>query len=92
MGDYRDWRTLREIDHAAGLPKGSAFRRFKQLQPTLHEGRDHLVLHHENDREAIDALRLAERIYPGSVNVLLFDPETAQQLVAALSSHPDNTR
>ena len=29
MSDYSQWRTMREIDGAAGTAKGAAFRRFR---------------------------------------------------------------
>ncbi len=86
MSDYRDWVTLREIDAAAGVPKGTAFRCFKHLAPSLDEERDYVVLDHLRDREAIAALRSQARLYRSSVNVVLLRAAAAQRLAAALSS------
>ena len=44
MDDYSDWRSLRELDEAAGCAKGAAFRAFKVALSTLSEGRDFVVL------------------------------------------------
>lgn len=92
MRDYSNWRTLREIDAAAGVPKGSAFRRFRALEERLEAGRDYRVLHHLDDREAITALRLAGRIYRSSVNVVLLGDTAARQLVEALRQAPSTER
>ena len=81
---YREWLSVREIDTAAGVSKGTAFRRFKSLEAALVEGRDYVVLHAEHDREAISELRSRERIYASSVNVLLLDPTIAARLVESL--------
>ncbi len=35
------WRTLRELDESAGTPKGTAFRAFKRIEPTLREPLDY---------------------------------------------------
>ncbi|WP_370305156.1 hypothetical protein [Sinimarinibacterium flocculans] len=84
MSDYSQWRTMREIDGAAGTAKGAAFRRFRRLEPQLRAGRDYCVLHHADDRETIDGLRSARRIHAGSVNVVLLAPKLASRLVAEL--------
>ena len=36
--------TLRQIDELNGVPKGSAFRAFKQVEPELAEGQDFFVI------------------------------------------------
>ncbi|HVT36960.1 MAG TPA: hypothetical protein VHE37_15325 [Nevskiaceae bacterium] len=83
MSDYRGWITLREIDARLGQSKGTAFRRFKQLEPALREGADFVVLDAQRDRAQIDALRAQQRIYASSINVILLSPSSAQRLAAA---------
>ncbi|MEW6167862.1 MAG: hypothetical protein AB1651_09225 [Pseudomonadota bacterium] len=80
MSDYRQWTTLRELDAAHGAAKGTAFRSFKRLEAELAEGRDYVVLHQLHDRMAIDALRRQQRIYPGSLNVVLLGRGAAQRI------------
>ena len=82
MNDYRGWSTLREIDQALGLDKGSAFRAFKQVEPGLKEGADFKVLAPATERDDIEILRSAGRIYAGSVNVVLLAPHARAQVAA----------
>ena len=84
MSDYPDWVGLREIDLRAGTGKGAAFRAFKALAPNLVEGTDYRVLDPHKDREVIDALRHAGRIYATSVRVVLLAPTTARRLTDVL--------
>jgi hypothetical protein len=84
MSDYRDWTTLRELDAAHGAVKGTAFRSFKRLEAELAEGRDYIVLHQLRDRMAIDALRRQQRIYPGSLNVVLLGSGAVQRIGASM--------
>ncbi|SFF33750.1 hypothetical protein SAMN04488120_102264 [Fontimonas thermophila] len=77
-------RTLRELDQAAHAPKGSAFRAFKHLAERFEEDRDYVVLHHERDRARIEALRARQRIYAGSLNVIVLAPHAAEAVAAAL--------
>lgn len=78
------WRTLREIDAALALPKGSAFRALKRLVPPP-AGPDELrQLRHGDDDAGIAALRAAGRLYASSVHALLVSPETEARIVAAL--------
>jgi hypothetical protein len=86
MTDYRQWRSLREIDCEAGQAKGSAFRRFKRLGTMLVETRDYIVLHHQADAEAIAALRASGRIYQSSVNVILLSASAAQRILEVLQA------
>lgn len=80
--------TLREIDEACGLPKGSAFRAFKRLLPGLAEGRDFLWLEAEAHAETIAALKQQGRLYPTTVNALLFSAAGRRRLLVHLG-HPD---
>lgn len=79
-----DWRSLRELDRQAGTPKGSAFRVFKRLAPGLTEQRDFWVLHAARDAAQIAALRDADRIYTGSVNVVLLAPAAQARVLDAI--------
>lgn len=72
------WVTLRELDEAAGAPKGTAFRAFKRMESQLDGNLDFRLLDAQADAAEIAALR--ERIYRSSRNVLLFSPETASLL------------
>ncbi|MGH8445478.1 MAG: hypothetical protein ACREVL_09425 [Solimonas sp.] len=84
MNVYRSWRTLREIDDAAGLAKGSAFRAFKRLAPQWREGADYRVLDHREDAVAIAALRDGGRIHASSINIVLLSESCADALLASL--------
>lgn len=84
MAHYPDWLSLRDLDTRLGLPKGSAFRAFKRLATTLHEGRDFVVLDHEQERQAIVELKNERRAYQSSVNLILLHPDAAQQIAALL--------
>ena len=80
-----EWHTLKELDVAAGLPKGSAFRAFKRLEPTLREGSQFRVLRPGRDDAEIGALRAAGRVYGASRVVVLLADATARALRAALA-------
>ena len=75
------WLTLRELDERKGLPKGATFRRFRDAEPRLAEGRDYRVLHARQNADEIAALRAADRIYRTSVNVVLLSPALARRLL-----------
>ena len=81
-------KSFRELDEAAGRPKGSAFRVFKQLAPGLAEGRDFWLLKPGRDDEAIAALRQQRRIYSSSVNVVLLADDAAAAVAAQLAHKP----
>lgn len=76
--------TFREIDAACGLAKGTAFRAFKSVEPTLHQGKDFVLLHHHRDAARIQTLRQENRIYRASVNVVLLSDHGRDKVVAAL--------
>lgn len=64
-------RSFAELDRAAGVPKGTHFRRFKRLADRLEEG---LHFHCCDSREtpaAFAALMAGGRLYPGTVNAVL---------------------
>ena len=78
-------RAFRELDEAAGLPKGSAFRAFKRLEPSLHEGQDFHLLLPGRDDARIEELRAQDRVYRNSVNIVLVDDALAERLLKHLS-------
>ena len=80
-----EWHTLKELDGAAGRPKGSAFRAFKRLEPTLHEGSQFRVLRPGRDDAEIAALRAAGRVYGASRVVVLLADATARAVREALA-------
>ena len=67
----QDELTFRELDHRNNWTKGTAFKRFKSLLPTLREGEDFRHLTATTDKQKINELRLAGRIYPSTVNAVL---------------------
>jgi len=73
----KDWITLRECDEAEQAAKGSAFRAFRSIEANWQEPRDFCVLHHQHDRALIDELRVQQRIYASTVNLLLASPALA---------------
>jgi hypothetical protein len=79
------WRTLKELDAAAGLPKGSAFRAFKRLEPAWCEGTQFRVLRPGRNDAEIGALRAAGRIYGASRVIVLLGNEAAAAIGAALA-------
>lgn len=82
--DTRDWVGLRSLDQAARRPKGDAFRAFKKLESTFSEGRDFLVLDHVHDAEQIAQLKLEQKTYSTSVQVILLSPAAAQAILQVL--------
>ncbi len=84
--DYAGWLSMRELDEAAGLPKGAAFRAFKALLGALREGSDFVVLDHQTT-QALAARLIAEgRLYRSSVNPVLLAPAAAARVRAAMSA------
>ena len=78
------WRTLKELDAAAGRPKGAAFRAFKRLEPSWREGEQFRVLRPERDAAELDALRASGRLYAASRVAILLAPAAAAAVRAAL--------
>ncbi|HXH03347.1 MAG TPA: hypothetical protein VNN09_08505 [Candidatus Competibacteraceae bacterium] len=76
--DYAGWRSLREIDQAHGLPKGSAFRAFKRARLT--EGEDFLYLAAERHGEIIAELKAAGRLYRSTVHAVLISARGYEKL------------
>ena len=84
--DYAGWRTMRELDEAAGLPKGAAFRAFKALLGALNEGADFVVLDHQT-AQALAATLIAEgRLYRSSVNPVLLAPAAAARVQSTMEA------
>ena len=81
------WLSFRELDERAGTPKGEAFRAFRRLESSWHEGQDYRLLRSDDPAvsEELAALRGAGRIYPSSVSVVLLSPTRAAQLLAVIS-------
>ena len=78
------WRTLRELDESAGTPKGTAFRVFKRIEPTLREPLDYRLLRSGDAAAQIGELRGSGRIYDSSRNVVLLSPALSETLLARL--------
>lgn len=84
MNDYQLWRSLRELDENAGCAKGGAFRAFKRLLPTLHEGQDFFVLDAQQPGTLIATLQAEHRLYRSSVHPVLLSPQCAERVAAQL--------
>ncbi|MBA4285425.1 MAG: hypothetical protein C0434_07825 [Xanthomonadaceae bacterium] len=82
--DYADWLSMRELDIAAGLPKGAAFRAFKAVLGALEEGRDFVVLDHRTAQALAATLIAQGRLYRNSVNPVLLAPAAAARVRAAM--------
>ena len=80
------WRTLRELDAQAGVPKGTAFRAFKRLSPRWAEGRDYRVLSPAEDAAAIEALRAERRLYAASRVAILVSADAARRIATFIAS------
>lgn len=78
------WVTLREIDRQAAQAKGTAFRAFKRAAPGWRENADYRALDPQRDRDEIESLRAAGRIYASSRAVVLLSPEAARAVLAAI--------
>jgi hypothetical protein len=85
--DRDRWRSLRELDAAAGLPKGSAFRMFKHFAPQWQEDRDFMLLDRGHEARALDALLEPQRLYRSSLRVILLSREAADAVLNALREH-----
>ena len=86
------WRTLREIDAAAGRPKGAAFRAFKRLESGWREGVDFRVLRPERDGAELETLRAGGRLYASSRVAILLSTAAAGALRDALDERFIATR
>lgn len=64
--------SLKEIDQYFDVPKGTAFRAFKQLKEGFDEGDDFYYLNGTDDAAEIEELRQSGRIYETTINTLLF--------------------
>lgn len=63
--------SFRDLDQLWAAPKGTAFRAFKRVLPSLVEHQDFIRLDAKHDHTEIENLRVAGRIYTGSVHVVL---------------------
>jgi len=72
--------SLKELDSAWAMPKGSAFRAFKHALPQLQESRDFIRLDATHDHDEIQRLRAAGRIYAGSVHVVMLSESGLRKL------------
>lgn len=79
------WATLRDLDQAAGMPKGTAFRAFKQLESSWREGADYRVLRPGRDDAELLALRGSRRLYAASRVGVLLSPGAATAVRDAMA-------
>ncbi|WP_293391521.1 hypothetical protein [Nevskia sp.] len=89
--DYSGWLSMRELDEAAGLPKGSAFRAFKSLAGDLAEGTDYVVLDHRTAEGLAASMTVQGRLYRSSIAPVLLSATTAARVQSMMTtpSGPD---
>lgn len=87
MNDYLYWHTFRELDQAAAVSKGSAFKVFKHIERDLEESRDYMLLRLQDQRDVIEMLRSQQRIYASSLNVVLLSPATESLILKQLQKN-----
>lgn len=89
--DYSGWLSMRELDEAAGLPKGSAFRAFKALAGDLAEGTDYVVLDHRTAEGLAASKTVQGRLYRSSIAPVLLSAAAAARVRSAMaaSASPD---
>lgn len=73
--------SLRELDSVWAARKGTAFRAFKRALPGLVEGRDFIYLNVHSEQSEIERLRVSQRIYASSVNVVMLTASGVHKLV-----------
>ncbi len=84
--DYSGWLSMRELDEAAGLPKGSAFRAFKSLAGDLAEGPDYVVLDHRTAEGLAASMTVEGRLYRSSIAPVLLSAATAARVRSAMTA------
>lgn len=77
-------RTFAELDRAAGLAKGSAFRAFKSVLPALTEGRDFHCCDCRTDDDCCADWIASGRFYRGTVNAVLLTDSGVRAVTSAL--------
>lgn len=82
--DYSGWLSMRELDEAAGLPKGSAFRAFKAVADRLAEGSDYLVLDQRHAEGLAASANLRQRLYRSSIAPVLISADAAALVRSAM--------
>lgn len=85
-------RTFMEIDQHHKLPKGSAFRLFKQLEPQWVEGEHFWCCDSRSQPEAFAELRRSGRLYASTVNAVLIGEAGCQSMAQVLKDlrHADH--
>jgi len=81
-----DWLSFKQLDEAAALPKGEAFRAFRRLEPQWRQDQDYRLLQSDLDAAEIAELKRSGQVYRSSANVVLLAPARAEQLLAILRS------
>lgn len=77
-----NWRSLHELDREHGWGKGQAFRAFKAIVHTLHEGTDYRVFAIESHPGLLARWRASGRLHAGSVRLIVLSPAVAAKLAA----------
>lgn len=72
--------SLKELDSRWAARKGTAFRAFKRALSQLQESRDFIRLDAVANRDEIQQLRSADRIYASSVHVVLLSETGLRKL------------
>ncbi|WP_295679470.1 hypothetical protein [uncultured Nevskia sp.] len=84
--DYSGWLSMRELDEAAGLAKGSAFRAFKSMAGDLAEGTDYVVLDHRTAEGLAASMTVQGRLYRSSIAPVLLSAATAARVRSLMTA------
>jgi len=77
---------MRELDEAAGLAKGAAFRAFKSLAGDLTEGEDYVVLDHRTAEGLAASMTVQGRLYRSSIAPVLLSAATAARVQSMMTT------
>lgn len=86
--DYSGWLSMRELDEATGLAKGSAFRAFKALAGDLAEGTDYVVLDHRTAEGLAASMTVQGRLYRSSIAPVLLSATSAARVRSVMMTPP----
>ena len=77
-------KTFKQLDELHQLPKGSAFRAFKQLRPQWVEGEHFYCVDSRHQPDVFAELQRSGRLYASTVNAVLISEAGGQCIAACL--------
>lgn len=78
--------TFKEIDQQLGCAKGTAFRAFKRVTPSLQQDQDFFYFSAARQADQIDKMRQSGRIYQTTVNAVLLTESGYQAIRSYLQA------